>query len=150
MARHIKIIYLIALSIILIPFAQQWGKTVTIPKKEAFLPPELPTLPKASNDLLNTLLARNLWDKNHTKVTSEATKTQAKTDKPKTKKWRLKGIGYKKNSPPSAIILIGDNATFYHENDTLPDGAQLEKININSIVIKKEGETKHVFLFKDR
>lgn len=150
MSKKIKLAYFISLGIIIIPpLAQQWEGTIAIPKKEALLPPELPLITKANEQLLDTILAHNLWEKSHNKIIAEAEKKREKSTPQQTKKWQLKGIGFKQMSTPLVIITTNDDTKVYREGDTLPDGTLLNKITINSIIINKEGEQKNVYLFKD-
>ena len=151
MTGKTKLSYLAALIAIIIPSIIQWERAILIPKKEALLPPKLPLIAKKNEQLLTTLLAHNLWDKNHAKITAHTKNKQDENDQSKSKEWYLKGIGHhhQKNKPPSAMIIIGNTTKLYYENDTLPDGTQLIKININNIVVKKEGEQQqNVHLFK--
>jgi hypothetical protein len=148
MSWKIKLIYLAVLLAIVYPLLQ-WNKQIAIPVKQALLPPDLPFMPQRNNELLNTMLAHNLWDQNHQKLAAKNNSQQTKKKKQKSKEWALEGIGYKQEGNAIAVITANGETKNYRETDELPDGSTIEKILINSITVKKEGEERNVYLFKE-
>lgn len=143
-----KLGYCIALGIIIFPLLQQ--NPIHIPQKKALLPPDLPIIPKKDNKLLKTLLAHNLWVKNHTKVKTGGEGQDQQENQQQTKKWQLQGIGLQQTGILSAAITANASIKIYYQGDSLPDGTTLEKITIDSITTtNQEGEEHYVHLFKD-
>ncbi len=149
MTKTIKWGYFMILACIIIPFGIQWGKGVTIPTKKALLPPELHKFAEPDTQLLDTLLAHNLWSKDHSQV-KEASKQDKKKPAQTTsqaKKWTLQGITASQTPNARIEVFVDSQQITLYRDDKLPDGWVLTKILSDGIVIQQQKKIKHVYLF---
>jgi len=141
-----KLIYGLLLFALMLYATWQWMHFDLPVLKHAVVPPTVSDIaaPKAQQEML---LAHNLWDKSRgassQKINSELAAKQASA-----LTWTLKGIGYQQMHSPVAVIASGDRVKLYHEGDTLPDKALLIQVMARGILVTKDGEERHVYLFK--
>jgi len=107
----------------------------------AALPPSFKQQPFIlQEDAKQKILAHNLWDKERGKIINTATK---KNLEKQTTDWQLKAV----KQADFAILQIAKEIKTYYEGESFPDGAILKKILLDGIIIQRETETKHVYLF---
>lgn len=144
MSWKIKLFYLIILVTIITPPILHWKKGIVIQKKQSLDPPNLPDMPTTNEALLDELLARNLWDKNHKKITRE---NELSDNSNNNLGWVLQGIADSQSPTPSIKITINSQQSTLYLGDRLPKNWKLIEILGDGIVIKKQEKTKHVYLF---
>jgi len=137
--------YLLPLLVLLLPLSTWLSLSPAQKSKEAVLPPALPELmPEENIDLLEKMLADNLWDKERGQLASgeaESAKTVAVAN------CRLKGISYAQTQVPQAMFACDKKLILLHEGDELPDKGMLREIHADHVVVERAGEMRREYLF---
>jgi len=137
--------YLLPLLVLLLPLSTWLSLSPAQKSKEAVLPPALPELmPEEDSDLLEKMLAHNLWDKERGQLASgqaESAKTVAVAN------CRLKGISYAQTQAPQAMFACDKKLMLLHEGDELPDKGLLREIHADHVVVERSGEMRREYLF---
>ncbi|MEY4767781.1 MAG: hypothetical protein RL637_420 [Pseudomonadota bacterium] len=105
-------------------------------------PPPLPRLiTLIDSQTKNQIVEHNLWDKARGKMQFPLVESAQVAEKPI--QWQLKAVNY----PHVAAIQVADKIHFYHQGETLPDGAYLQHILIDGITVKREQTVQVIYLF---
>lgn len=144
--------YLLALVPPLLPFISLWleddSDLSTAQHPPQFKQQEL----IISDDTKQQILTHNLWDKARGRIIDE---NPQRTDPQKqltsaalalAQQWQLKGV----KMPDIAILQAVDSIKIYHPGERLPDGALLQKVLIDGIILKRENKTENIYLFGKR
>ncbi|MDO9105608.1 MAG: hypothetical protein Q7U57_11690 [Methylovulum sp.] len=141
--------YLLALVPPLLPFINLWleddGNLST-----AQHPPQFKQQDAIiSEDTKQQILAHNLWDKARGRIIDQnpqRANPQQQQVASALAQWQLKGV----KMPDIAILQTADHLKIYHPGELLPDGARLQKVLIDGIILKRENKTENVYLFGKR
>lgn len=148
-------LYSLGLLMIALYGGWQWHRPIEGAASSPLLPPALPVLKEApSKQWLPRILQHDLWSPTRGKQAKQTSKTAPKTKqhakKPSVIKPRLLAVSRDIDTTISLALfrLAKDKPPqAFYEGDLLPNGAQLDRILSDGVVLDVNGVKQHVYLF---